>query len=59
MCFNFVFWGIFYNYFPKAFRFFSTWVKFYPFNPYLGLKLPIQGSICKTLKQYNLFEIFA
>jgi hypothetical protein len=35
-----------------------TWVKFYPFNAYLGLKLPIQGPICKILKQYNLFEIF-
>jgi hypothetical protein len=38
---------------------FLNLVKFYPFNAHLGLKLPIQGPICKTLKQYNLFEIFA
>jgi hypothetical protein len=31
---------------------------FYPLNPYLGLIPLFQGSICKTLKQYNLFEIF-
>jgi hypothetical protein len=29
--------GTFYDYSPKAFRFFSIWVMFYPFNPYLGL----------------------
>jgi hypothetical protein len=29
-----------------------------PFYPYLGLNPLFQGSICKTPKQYNLFEIF-
>jgi hypothetical protein len=29
--------GSFYDFYPKVLRFFLTWVKFYPFNPYLGL----------------------
>jgi hypothetical protein len=28
----------------------------YPFNPYLGLSFLFQGLVCKTPKQYNLFE---
>jgi hypothetical protein len=28
-------------------------------NSLFRVKFPIQGPICKTLKQYNLFEIFA
>jgi hypothetical protein len=30
----------------------------FPFNPYLGLSILSEGLICKTSKQYNLFEIF-
>jgi hypothetical protein len=29
------------------------------FGPNLGLSPLFKGSICKTPKQYNLFEIFA
>jgi hypothetical protein len=38
---------------------FLTWVKFYPFNHYLGLSPLTRVPFAKTLKQYNLFEIFA
>jgi hypothetical protein len=31
---------------------------YYPFNFYLGLSFLFQGLVCKTPKQYNLFEIF-
>jgi hypothetical protein len=49
-CDSALFLGTFYDPFPKAFRFFSSWVKFYPFNPYLGL-----SSLSRVLfaKCYN------
>jgi hypothetical protein len=35
---------------------FSTWVKFYPFNHYLGLSPLTKVQFAKTLKQYNLLK---
>jgi hypothetical protein len=45
--------------FPLKFLGFLNLGYVLPLNPYLGLSILFQGSICKTPKQYNLLEIFA
>jgi hypothetical protein len=53
MRFNFVF-GVFYNYFPKVFRFSPLGLSFIPFNLYLGLSPLTRVLFAKTLKTIQL-----
>jgi hypothetical protein len=43
-------------FFPKSLKVFLIWVKFYPFNPYLGLSSLTRVLFAKYQKQYTCLK---